>query len=171
MKGARNSHIDAFETTKKQPSENIIAWLEGWVGDMMGKGDKRQHNGCLVLTDQRVSFFRKGFFGEVFETIPIASVTSIETRSVLGYRAIAIHTSHDELRFKTFEPADYFKALHDELETRRGKGGAVLASGTALTAPAADAIDKLARLAELCDRGVLTTEEFDAQKKRLLAEV
>ncbi|MDP9340611.1 MAG: SHOCT domain-containing protein [Actinomycetota bacterium] len=37
-------------------------------------------------------------------------------------------------------------------------------------APVGDLVDTLTRLADLHDRGVLTDEEFQAQKKRILGE-
>ena len=72
MKSKENKHVIAFRTTKLKPGENIEFHLEGWIGDMMGKGKDAQRNGQFLLTDQRVCFYRKGMLGEVFETIPLA---------------------------------------------------------------------------------------------------
>ncbi len=49
------------------------------------------------------------------------------------------------------------------------QAGTAPAAAPAAT-PAEDLVDTLAKLADLRDRGVLTDEEFRAQKKRLLAE-
>ncbi len=49
-----------------------------------------------------------------------------------------------------------------------GMTGMVVTPGTA--PPAADPIDKLKELADLRDRGVLTADEFEAQKRRVLGE-
>jgi hypothetical protein len=60
------------------------------------------------------------------------------------------------------------------LATPGGGWTASAASGTAATAPATTAagadslVDRLARLADLRDRGILTDAEFEAQKARLL---
>jgi hypothetical protein len=81
----------------------VVATLEGYIGTIMGQGKNQQHNGQLIVTNQRVVFYRKGFLGEVFETIPLSKITSIEQKSFLGHRAVTLHTSHDELSFKTFE--------------------------------------------------------------------
>jgi hypothetical protein len=37
-------------------------------------------------------------------------------------------------------------------------------------APDSDPVDQLAKLADLRDRGVLTNEEFEAQKRRILGQ-
>lgn len=70
---------------------------------MMGTGKDKQYNGALILTNERLAFVQKGLVGEIFQTLPFEKVTSIETRSFMGYRMIAFHTSHDDLTFKTFE--------------------------------------------------------------------
>jgi len=50
----------------------------------------------------------RGLFGEMFETIPLSRITSVETLSRMGYRVLRLHTSHDELAFKTFESKEHF---------------------------------------------------------------
>lgn len=45
--------------------EQIVAWGEGYIGEMMGKGKDAQHNGVLSITGSRAAFYRKGLFGEV----------------------------------------------------------------------------------------------------------
>ena len=104
MKGSETKHSKAFLASKLKQGETVVGHLEGWIGEMMGSGDKTQHNGQFILTDMRACFYRKGFLGEVFETIPLEKITSVETLSRMGYRVIRLHTSHDELAFKTFEP-------------------------------------------------------------------
>jgi len=56
-------------------------------------------------------------------------------------------------------------ALQNDLTARLGSG---VAAST--PAPAAeDRVDKLSKLAELRDKGVLTAEEFESEKRKLLA--
>ena len=103
MNGQDNKHIMKFRQEKLKPGETVEAHLEGWIGEMMGHGDKAQHNGQFVLTNERACFYRKGFLGEVFETVPLSKITSVETLSRMRYRVLRLHTSHDELSFKTFK--------------------------------------------------------------------
>jgi len=103
MKGNETKHSKAFIASKLKSGETVVGHLEGWIGEMMGSGDKTQHNGQFILTNMRACFYRKGILGEVFEVIPLEKITSIETLSRMGYRVIRLHTSHDELAFKTFE--------------------------------------------------------------------
>ena len=98
-----SKHVAKFREAHLKPGEKIVAWGEGYIGEMMGSGDKTQHNGALIVTGERVVFYRKGFLGEVLETIPLPRITSIERKSMMGHRTIRMHTSHDQLEFKTFE--------------------------------------------------------------------
>ena len=112
-----NKHTTAFRAAKLKSGEQVLAHLDGWIGDMMGKGDKTQRNGQFILTTERACFYRKGLLGEVFETIPLTKVTSVETLSRMGYRVLRLHTSHDELAFKTFEAKELFDQTYEQLET------------------------------------------------------
>jgi hypothetical protein len=170
MKDKDNRHINAFRTAKLKPSETIQFHLEGWIGDMMGKGKDTQRRGQFVLTDQRVCFYRKGMLGEVFETIPLAKITSVECLSRMGYRVMRLHTSHDELAFKTFEAKELFDQVYDCLDTVR-LGEAQVSASSVPTNGTNDIADQLRELAELRDAGILTEGEFSAKKTELLARL
>ena len=92
MKGKETKHVIRFRESRLKPEETVVSHLEGWVGDMMGRGDKKQHNGQFILTNMRACFYKKGFLGEVFETIPLEKVTSVEIQSLMGYRVLRLHT-------------------------------------------------------------------------------
>jgi Short C-terminal domain len=167
MKEQDNKHILHFRETKLKPGETVERHLEGWIGEMMGKGDKAQRNGQFVLTSERACFYRKGLLGEVFETIPLARITSVETLSRMGYRVLRLHTSHDDLAFKTFESKELFDSVHERLEELRHQPTA-----TASPAPPPDSVmDQIRKLGELRDSGLLTESEFTAKKTELLARL
>lgn len=119
VNAAETKHMKAFKSSKLKPREKVVNSLVGWIGEMMGSGDKKQHNGQFILTNSRVCFYQKGFFGEVFETIPLTKITSVESLSKLGYRVLRLHTSHDELAFKTFESAALFEQVQEQIESLR----------------------------------------------------
>lgn len=85
----------------------------------------------------------------------------------MGYRVIRLHTSHDELAFKTFEAKQLFDSVHDEIEQRRHQ--------TPVTAkahqPEEDPLEQLRKLGDLRDAGILTEEEFVSKKASLLARL
>ena len=55
-----SKHVAAFRARQLKHGEQAVAWVEGYIGEMMGSGKDAQHNGALVVTDQRVAFYRKG---------------------------------------------------------------------------------------------------------------
>ena len=169
MKEKETKHIVAFRSANLRPGESIQLFLEGWIGDMMGKGDKKQHNGMFILTDKRACFYRKGVFGEVLETIPLPKITSVETLSMMGYRVLRLHTSHDELAFKTFEEKALFDKVYDRLEAFRHEKDPSQPAGS--MAPSENPLDQLKKLAELRDAGILTDDEFATKKAELLARM
>ncbi len=148
-----------------KPNEKIIAWGVGYIGEMMGSGDKTQHNGALVVTDERVAFYRKGILGEVLETIPLKKITSIERKSMMGFRTIRIHTSHDQLEFKGFLK-DEEQQLVEAIEAGREQSNT---TGQSNQQP--DPMDALKKLGELKELGVITEEEFQEKKSVLLAKL
>lgn len=168
--GQRDRHFARFADTRLKSGEVIHANLYGWIGEIFtgpGKGSETQKNGQLIVTNERVCFYRKGFFGEVFETIPLSKITSVETRSVLGFRQIVIHTSHDELKFKTFEGKRDFEDVYEALEQLRHPPLAV----TAPKPTEQTILDQIAKLGDLKNAGVLTDEEFAAKKTVLLGRM
>lgn len=156
-----SKHVLAFRERHLKQGENIVAWGEGYIGEMMGKGDDAQKNGALLISGERVAFYRKGLLGEVIETIPLKTITSIERKSLLGHRTIRIHTSHDALEFKTFDKATEQK-LVQAIEAGR--------SSVAANPPqATNSLEMLHKLAELRAAGVITEDEFQSKKAVFLA--
>lgn len=169
MKEKETKHIAAFRKTKLRSGETIELFLDGWIGEMMGKGEKKQHNGMFILTDKRACFYRKGLLGEVLETIPFPKLTSVETLSLMGYRVLRLHTSHDELAFKTFEDKITFDRVYDRLEALRDDEDKASKEGGGSLAE--DPIEKIQKLAKLRDIGILSEEEFEMKKSELLSRM
>ena len=156
-------HVAVFRQKHMNPGEEVVAWGEGYIGEMMGSGKDTQHNGALIVTNNRVAFYRKGMLGEVLETIPLKSITSIERKSLMGHCTIRIHTSHDALAFKTFQKPKE-QELVDAIEQGRDHTSTQQSSSPS-------PLDALKKLAELKDIGVLTEAEFESKKAELLAKI
>ena len=163
-----SKHVAAFRASPNlKAGEKILLSREGYIGSMMGKGKDKQHNGAFILTNKRAIFFRSGIFGQVFETMPIAKITSVETKTMMGHKVLCLHTSHDEMEFKTLLAIE---DLHDRLEALRDhheEGSAT----SAPVAPAADPMEQLEKLGRLRDAGVVTDAEFEQKKADLLSRL
>jgi hypothetical protein len=159
---SESKHLVAFREKHLKASEEVVAWGDGYIGEMMGEGKSAQRNGVLIVSRERVAFYRSGFFGEILETIPLRSITSIERKSMLGHRTIRVHTSHDALEFKTFDGAAE-RSLVDAIEAHRFATQNVPQPNTSL--------DSLKKLAELRDAGIITDEEFAEKKRKILSSI
>ena len=91
-------------------------------------------------------FYRDGVFGETLETIPLKSITSIERKSFMGTRRVIIHTSHDQLEFKSYFNKNEEAELLEAIESGRYDN-----TEMPPTEPASQEsnLDKLKKLAEL----------------------
>jgi hypothetical protein len=165
MKGLK--HAEKFKTSHLKSGESVITWTDGYIGKMMGKGKDAQRNGVLLVTDIRVAFYRKGLLGEVIETIPLKSISSIERRSLLGHRAIKIFTTHDSLEFKTFSKEGELMLI-DAIEAGRGLKAEPLELDNSKSTEVNDPYDQLRKLSELKNAGIISEEEFQAKKTKLM---
>jgi hypothetical protein len=163
---AEPKHTQYFRKRHLEPNESIYASAAGYIGKMMGRGDDTQHNGALIITDRRVVFYRKGVFGEVLETMPLKSITSVEQKSLMGHRTLRLHTSHDDLEFKCFEKGPYQEVVA-AIEEGRKANSPVGDAAAVRESPA----DTLRKLGDLRDSGILSEEEFESKKRKLLDEM
>ena len=115
-----NELIETFRQDKLMPDETLEADIKGWLDKKTGQG-VIQHDGQFVLTNKRACFYSEAPFEEIFETIPLSKITSVETSSLMGYRVLRVHTAHDDLEFKTLEPKDLFDNVVANLERLRNE--------------------------------------------------
>ena len=161
-------HTKGFKDRHAEDSERIVAAAPGYIGKAMGSGDDAQHNGELIVTDRRVVFYRKGFFGEVLETIPLKMITSVEQKSLLGHRTLKLHTSHDSMEFKCMDKSAYQTVVASIDSGRKSnRVEAMTTSGTGDISP----LDALKKLGELRDAGVISEEEFAEKKQDLMDRI
>jgi hypothetical protein len=130
-------------------------------------------NGILVATNKRLVFVDKGFlYGLKVEDFPYDKISSIqyETGLLLGKITIfasgnrAVIDNVDKQQARDF--SDYVRA---SITKDRERGStSTLAPAAAVTPDRNDMISQLERLAGLKERGILTDEEFAAEKQRLL---
>lgn len=165
-----NKHVIKFKSSHLKSGENIVAWSDGYIGNVMGSGKNAQHNGVLLVTDLRVTFYRKGIIGEIIQNIPLKSITSIERKSTLGHRVIRLHTSHDDLEFKTFSKEGELQLI-DAIES--GRGLTVQRSVDTIKSEEnnEDEFSKLKKLAQLKESGIISEEEYQVKRADLLSRI
>jgi hypothetical protein len=119
--------------------------------------------GLLVATDKRLLFVSKHMFTTDTVDYMISKINSVSFEKKLLANNILISFSGEKLSFGTpdKETGQHF------VDAVRGLIQNVAAGGT-VQAPADDLATKLEKLANLRDRGILTEEEFQKEKSKLL---
>ena len=165
---ATDKHLEKFSSSKIRPNETVLASVKGYMPGKKKDSKDALMTGRLILTDQRVCFYRKGFIGEQFESIDTAKVSSIETNSILGHRTVKLYSTHNDLTFNSFKSKDEFDPVVSKIEAQVNSVNAI---PTAETGPTNNPTDQLRKLAELRDSGILTAKEFDLKKTDILARI
>jgi hypothetical protein len=150
---------------KLRPGETVSHYLKGFVGEVMGKGSDRQRNGVLILTNQRIVFYSKSIiFGEIQETVPLDKVSSLDTGRLTVFHFIKIYSSLGGIYFKTGQ----YREAAEMSERITAASQASRISGSVVSTVPTSKADELKKLADLKASGVLTDEEFQREKDRLL---
>jgi Bacterial PH domain/Short C-terminal domain len=156
--GKAEDHLDSDE-------EVVRAVVGTYETKIMGNDSVRK--GLLAATNHRLIFYTKKMGGYDFESFPYENISSIEMgkQMVMGHH-VKFFASGNEVKMKWIDDKDALADFVAEVK-RRMKGGSPTPAPT--TDTQFDLADQLRRLGELRDEGLLTDEEFEVQKQKLLA--
>lgn len=160
------SDYKKFAENKLLPNEKVVTYGVGYIGEMMGSGKDRQHNGCLIVTNQRVVFYSKGWLSEVFEEISHSKISSVFTKSLLGFTTVTVHTSGNNLEFKSMVKEEVDELIK-HINELKGEKSIVPTKIENADTP----IALLQKVAELHKSGILSDEEFRIKKDELLKKI
>lgn len=146
------------------PGEVVEASVLGaYETKIMGKDSVR--NGVFAATNKRVVFFAKKLTGYDLESFPYENISSFEMGKGMMGHIIVFHASGNSGKMKWINKGD-IPQLVQLVRSRVGKGQHTQ------SAPAADdPYEKLRKLAELRDHGVITPEDFEVKKAALLESI
>ena len=150
---------------RKEINELPQILAESETIDNIAQGTYNNGQGILVSTNRRLIFVDKGLlYGLKVEDFPLDKITTIQYETGLLLGEIKIHTSGNIAKIDNVEKA----TARAFAEFVRNK----LSQPKETTAPIInnqpDVYDQLEKLAKLKEQGILTQEEFDTQKKKLL---
>lgn len=159
---------------KKRDVKKLPEYLNGGERVLrMAGGVVAGKNGLLVATDRRALFVAEGVVNHSFEDFPYDRITTVTSSRGMTFGKIVISTAGAARVVEQVVKgeAEALAALIRErvegtTRTRYETPAAPSATGAATT-PISVA-SELRELAELRDQGILTSEEFAAQKAKLL---
>ena len=150
-----------------------ILW-EGEFPEMLASGRYNNGRGVLVAADRRVVFVDKGVPGSLkIEDIPYDKISSIESKTGMLMGEITIYASGNKEQIRSV-PKDQVRQFSDFLRNKmslvnnKSQGSQPPTLVASSPAPVVSVADELKKFAELRDLGVISEEEFNAQKSRLL---
>lgn len=124
--------------------------------------------GILVATNKRLLFIDKGIvYGLKVEDFGLDKITSIQYESGLIFADIKIMASGNVAKIQNVEKSSG-RIFSEKVRAKLNEPKASTAPVTVVQQQV-DVADQLGKLAELKNQGILTQEEFDAQKKKLLS--
>ena len=142
--------------------ERVVKVIQGLYGS---------RNGLLVATQRRMIFVDKGMMGSLkVEEFVYDKVSSLqyETGMIFGKMTIFASGNRAEIKQVQKESVRPFADAVQALLARKSE--VPTASVPAVSAaPGTDVLSQLERLGNLRTQGILTEEEFQAQKQKLLA--
>lgn len=153
---------------KKLPS--VLNESEEVLNLAQGRYEDKQ--GAVVVTDQRVLFTEEGIFRSRLEDFPYDRISSVQTEKGMVFGKLVIFASNNKVvidqmvpKEKATEIGDFVRARLASKESRQG------APGIQAGSEAADPLDRLKKLAELRDAGVVSPDEFEEKKANILKEM
>lgn len=162
-----------FSESKMEVNEEIINCLSGYVGEMMGSGSDRQINGVLILTNKRIVFYKKNLLVEHFRSVPLHKAASINFTKMLSHKTIHVTATPEDLVFKSFDEGAKVKSFVEQADHHIELGNVKDTSATTIIneVKSPNYLDELTKLAELKEKGILTEEEFNEQKAKILGNI
>jgi hypothetical protein len=149
------SHLD--------PDEEILySVLGAYETEILGADTVR--NGVFLATDKRLFFYAKKLTGYELESFPYENISSFEaSKGIMGH-SLSFFASGNKVKMKWINDGDITGFL-DYLRNRAGKKS---------ESPKSDSlneksvVDQLKELVELKEQGILTEDEFQQQKEKIL---
>ncbi len=143
----------------------IIADNEEMFGLVQGTYNNGQ--GILVATNKRLIFVDKGLiYGLKVEDFGLDKVSSIQYETGIIFADIKIMASGNTAKIEYVEKGAA-RSFCEKVRTKLSEPKPNVAPVTIVQSHL-DVADQLAKLAKLKDQGILTQDEFDAQKMKLL---
>lgn len=150
---------------RKEINELPQILAESETIDNIAQGTFNNGQGILVSTNRRLVFVDKGLlYGLKVEDFPLDKITTIQYETGLLLGEIKIHTSGNIAKIDNVEKA----TARAFAEFVRNKLSQPKETATPIINNQPDVYDQLEKLAKLKEQGILTQEEFDTQKKKLL---
>jgi hypothetical protein len=137
--------------------------------DNLAQGIYNSGQGILVSTNRRLLFVDKGMlYGLKVEDFPLDKITSIQYETGLLFGEIKIHTSGNIAKIDHVEKASA-RSFAEFVRNKLSQPKETVVVSKVVSEQTV--LDQLERLAKFKESGILSEEEFQEQKKKLLEKL
>lgn len=128
-------------------------------------GSDTARNGILVATDKRLIFYAKKMFGFDMEVFPYSNISSIELNKELMGHKITLFATGNKIKVKWIH-SNTVSMFVDFVRSNIGKQSEAITQITQVNQKSA--VEQIKELKELLDMGIISQQEFDVKKQKLL---
>jgi hypothetical protein len=123
------------------------------------------------VTDRRVVFVEEGMLRKTLEDFPYDRISSVQTHTAMMKGKLTIFASGNKAVIEQVFPKRRAVEIGDYIRARIQKGEQATPAPATTVTPAADPSERLRKLAELRDAGIISSDDSETQKARILAEM
>ena len=145
----------AAQHIKRKTGEEFIATVMGATGSF--------GVGVLIATNKRLVYFARKIVGFEFEIMPYSNVSSIEVSEGVRGHSIQVIAPGNTFAIKWIKVGQVSEFV-EHVKAMIGTNEELLLSSS-------DVLDQVKNLAELKEQGILTEDEFQSKKQRLLSKI
>lgn len=167
-------HAASKRMTSQFGGKREIKRLEGHLhgGEevrILAKGRYENAYGIVALTTQRLMFLKEGLMGNTLEDFPLDKISSVQSKAGMLMGELKIYSSGNSSIIDQIPKQDQ-RMIAEALRQRIATSDAAPSTPNAShpVAPQIDVAEQLTKFAALRDQGVISEEEFAAQKSKLL---
>lgn len=135
------------------------------------QGRYEGNEGLIVATDRRVLFIDEGLVRSHREDFTYERISSIQCSTGMLYGKLTIFASGNKAELDNILPKQQANALADHIRGNLAPGPSSQSPMPVTATSEPDVYEKLRKIGELRDAGVLTPDEFEAKKASLLNEM
>jgi hypothetical protein len=175
IEGLAKKKLNARLGVKKELRNLPTHLSEGEQVLNLSSGTYDGASGLVVLTDRRVIFTSAGMVKSRLEDFPYGRVSSVQHSGGMMFGQLTIFSSGNKAEL-TNMAKDRAKEIADYIRDRISISSQIpVPPAEAATPPSAsnseDAFEKLKKLGELQEAGLITPEDFEQKKRELLASI
>jgi hypothetical protein len=169
-KRVSQKELDDANSRLFSPDEQLLCAIKGKSTRRLNSGQVgKPISGLILVTNKRLLLYRSLFLGRYEHmAFPYDEITTVASRKGYLGDAIDVATASELITIGSISKGDAeptANIIRDMLTSFKAR------ASSAPVSPQVDIVDQIEKLASLMDKGLVTKEEFEEKKKKLLDKI